>query len=57
MNKYMKIADKMAEENLVTNVGGPFGACIVKDGKVIAKASNHVLKNNVPTAHAEKYVQ
>lgn len=53
MNKYMKIADKMAEDNLVTNVGGPFGACIVKDGKVIAKASNHVLKNNDPTAHAE----
>lgn len=53
MNKYMKIAKELAEENLKTNVGGPFGACIVKDGKIIGKGSNHVLSNNDPTAHAE----
>ena len=39
MNKYMKIAKELAEENLKTNVGGPFGACIVKDGKIIGKGS------------------
>ena len=33
--------------------GGPFGAVIVKDGLVIAEASNSVVKNNDPTAHAE----
>ena len=53
MNKYMKIANELSEENLSTNVGGPFGACVVKNGKVIGKGSNHVLSNNDPTAHAE----
>lgn len=53
MNEYMKIAKDLANENLMTNAGGPFGACIVKDGKIIGKGSNHVLKNNDPTAHAE----
>ena len=53
MNKYMKIANELAEDNLKTNVGGPFGACIVKNGNVIGKGSNHVLGDNDPTAHAE----
>ena len=53
MNEFMKIAKELANENLKTNVGGPFGACIVKDGKIIGKGSNHVLANNDPTAHAE----
>ena len=53
MNKYMMEAIKVAEENLKTNHGGPFGACIIKDGEVVATSSNHVLKNNDPTAHAE----
>ena len=33
--------------------GGPFGAVVVKDGTVIAKAANAVVANNDPTAHAE----
>ena len=53
MNENMKIAKELANENLKTNAGGPFGACIVKDGKIIGKGSNHVLANNDPTAHAE----
>ena len=53
MNKYMEAAKKLADENLITNVGGPFGACIVKNGKIIGKGSNHVLSHNDPTAHAE----
>ena len=53
MNEYMKIAKDLANDNLKTNAGGPFGACIVKDGKIIGKGSNHVLANNDPTAHAE----
>ena len=53
MNKFMLIAKELSDENLITNVGGPFGAVIVKDNKVIGKGSNHVLKNNDPTAHAE----
>lgn len=53
MDKFMKIAKELSDENLKTNVGGPFGACIVKDGNIIGKGSNHVLSNNDPTAHAE----
>lgn len=33
--------------------GGPFGAVIVKDGKIISTSHNEVLKSNDPTAHAE----
>ena len=53
MNKYMKLADDLARDNLITNAGGPFGACVTKDGIIIGKGSNNVLKNNDPTAHAE----
>ncbi len=53
MNKYMKIAKELSENNLKTNAGGPFGACVVKNGEIIGKGSNHVLSNNDPTAHAE----
>ena len=53
MNKYMKIAKELSEENIKTNVGGPFGACVVKDGIIIGKGTNNVLSNNDPTAHAE----
>ena len=53
MNEFMKVAKDLANDNLKTKAGGPFGACIVKDGKIIGKGSNHVLANNDPTAHAE----
>ncbi|MDY6940900.1 MAG: nucleoside deaminase [Cyanobacteriota bacterium] len=33
--------------------GGPFGAVIVKNGEIIAKAHNQVTSTNDPTAHAE----
>ena len=49
----MKEAVEASEENLITNEGGPFGACIVKDGKIISIESNQVIKTNDPTAHAE----
>ena len=53
MNEYMYIAKDLAKDNLKTNAGGPFGACVVKNGKIIGKGSNHVLSDNDPTAHAE----
>jgi tRNA(Arg) A34 adenosine deaminase TadA len=53
MNEYMKVAKELSEESLKKNYGGPFGACVVKDGKIIGRGSNHVLINNDPTAHAE----
>jgi tRNA(Arg) A34 adenosine deaminase TadA len=49
---YMKRAIKCSCDN-VKNGGGPFGAVIVKDGKIIAEGTNLVTINNDPTAHAE----
>lgn len=53
MNQYMKMAIDRARETVSKNIGGPFGACIVKDGQVIAVASNNVLSSHDPTGHAE----
>lgn len=53
MDKYMEVAKELSAENLKTNAGGPFGACVVKDGEIIGRGSNHVLSENDPTAHAE----
>lgn len=53
MNEYMKIAKELSDDNLNTNAGGPFGACIVKNGEIIGRGSNHVLMHKDPTAHAE----
>ena len=53
MNEFMKVAKEISEENLYDNTGGPFGAVIVKDGKIIGKGDNNVLRKKDPTAHAE----
>ncbi len=53
MNKWMKIAYNEATDGMLANDGGPFGALIVKDEKIISQAHNEVLKTNDPTAHAE----
>jgi tRNA(Arg) A34 adenosine deaminase TadA len=49
---FMQQAINLSIEN-VDQGGGPFGAIIVKDGKVIASGVNRVTANNDPTAHAE----
>jgi len=49
----MSVAIKTAMSGIEANEGGPFGACIVKNGKVIAFAHNTVLKDKDPTCHAE----
>lgn len=49
---FMREAIRLSDEN-VKNGGGPFGAVIVKDGKIIATGVNRVTANNDPTAHAE----
>ena len=50
---FMLEAALEAEKNLTTGDGGPFGAVIVKNGQIIARGHNEVLKNNDPTCHAE----
>ncbi len=51
--KFMLEAIKLAKENTISGNGGPFGAVIVKEGKIIAKGVNKVTAKNDPTAHAE----
>jgi len=49
----MKMAIRLAEQNVEKSLGGPFGAVVVKDGKIIARSANKVTTTNDPTAHAE----
>ncbi len=51
--KYMREAIRLSLENVTSGNGGPFGAVIVKNGKVIASGTNEVTSSNDPTAHAE----
>ncbi len=50
---FMREAIKLAVENVERGKGGPFGAVIVKDGKIIASGVNQVTSLHDPTAHAE----
>lgn len=50
--EFMRKAIALSDESVDAG-GGPFGAVIVKDGKVVGAAANRVTLNNDPTAHAE----
>jgi len=50
--KFMRKAIELSLNNIKKG-GGPFGAVILKDGKIIATGVNRVTANNDPTAHAE----
>jgi tRNA(Arg) A34 adenosine deaminase TadA len=50
---FMRRAIALSAEHMRGGEGGPFGAVIVKDGKVIAEGWNKVTSSNDPTAHAE----
>lgn len=49
----MRAAIAAARGGVMRGEGGPFGACIVRGGAVLATASNCVLAHHDPTAHAE----
>lgn len=49
---FLACAMELAYANLEGG-GRPFGAVLVKDGKVIAKAANEIVQSHDPTAHAE----
>ncbi len=51
--EFMQAAIDLALEGMRAGKGGPFGAVVVKDGKIIGRGSNSVLATNDPTAHAE----
>lgn len=50
---FMQEAIRLSIANVEEGKGGPFGAVVVKDGKIIARGTNQVTSNNDPTAHAE----
>ena len=51
--KYLRQAIAIAREGVQRDRGGPFGAVIVKDGKILGQGNNGVTSTNDPTAHAE----
>ncbi len=50
---FMLEAIRLSVANVEEGKGGPFGAVVVKDGKIIARGANEVTSSNDPTAHAE----
>lgn len=50
---FMEKAVELSLENMRTGKGGPFGAIIVRQGKIVGTGANHVTSDNDPTAHAE----
>ena len=50
---FMMEAIRLSVDNVTEGRGGPFGAVVVKDGKIIARGVNQVTSSNDPTAHAE----
>ena len=50
---WMEKTLEIARESVLSGRGGPFGAVVVKDGKLIGKGANEVTILNDPTAHAE----
>ena len=49
----MRRVVELSRQAVTGRHGGPFGAVVVKDGKIIAEAHNEVLSSTDPTAHAE----
>ena len=50
---FLNEAIKEARKGVKAGHGGPFGAVVVKNGKIIARGHNRVTSSNDPTAHAE----
>ena len=53
ISEFMLEAIRLSVNNVEEGKGGPFGAVVVKDGKIIAYGVNQVTSTNDPTAHAE----
>jgi guanine deaminase len=52
-NPFMARAIQLSIDGVQSGRGGPFGAVIVRDGKIVAEGMNQVTSTNDPTAHAE----
>jgi len=51
--KFMREAIRLAQRAVRDGTGGPFGAVVVRKGKIVGRGQNTVLADNDPTAHAE----
>ena len=51
--EFMRAAIELSRAKMRENCGGPFGAVVVREGKIIARGWNRVTSANDPTAHAE----
>ena len=51
--EFMREAIRLSLQKMTTGAGGPFGAVVVRNGKIIARGWNQVTSSNDPTAHAE----
>lgn len=51
--QFMQRAIELSRKGMESNEGGPFGAIVVKDGKIVGEGNNQVTSSNDPTAHAE----
>lgn len=51
--RFMRRAIQLSIEGMSSDIGGPFGCVIVKDGKIIGEGTNEVTSSNNPTRHAE----
>ena len=51
--QFLHEATRLAIELVEKGWGGPFGAVIVKDGKIIGRGQNRVLLTGIPVFHAE----
>ncbi|NLX25636.1 MAG: nucleoside deaminase [Lentisphaerae bacterium] len=51
--KFLREAIRLSREKMEAGEGGPFGAVVVKDQKIIGRGWNRVTSANDPTAHAE----
>ena len=52
-NQVMQLAINSALEGVNKTEGGPFGACVVRNGEILSVAHNTVLRDHDPTCHAE----
>jgi len=52
-NYFISVSIELAREGMNSNLGGPFGAIVVKDQKIVGRGQNRVTSSNDPTAHAE----
>ena len=50
---YLKLAVEEAKIGMRAGDGGPFGALVVRDGEILGRGHNTVLKTHDPSAHAE----